>query len=105
MRHRESGRRLGRNSAHRKAMYRNMVSSLIEHGRILTRRMVPDRKLLTRLFREIAPVMMSRKGGYTRIIKAGNRRGDNAPMALIELIGIEKKAAAPVETQETEVKK
>lgn len=140
MRHRESGRRLGRNSAHRKAMYRNMVCSLIEHGRILTtlpkakelrsfvestitwgtslgdlilkpkdeltpqesarvlhhyrmaRRMVPDRKLLTRLFREIAPVMMSRKGGYTRIIKAGNRRGDNAPMALIELIGIEKKA-------------
>jgi len=136
-------------------MYRNMVCSLIEHGRILTtlpkakelrsfvestitwgtslgdlilkpkdeltpnekarvlhhyrmaRRMVPDRKLLTRLFREIAPVMMSRKGGYTRIIKAGkNRHGDNAPLALIELIGIEKKAPAPeTVTQENETTK
>ena len=152
MRHRHSGRRLGRNSTHRKAMYRNMVSSLIEHGRILTtlpkakelrifvertitwgtslgelvtlpqdqlsaeqrvrvlhhyrmaRRMVPDRALLTRLFREIAPQMLTRHGGYTRIIKAGNRHGDNAPMALIEIIGIEKKAA-PVVEEKTEEKK
>lgn len=151
MRHRHSGRRLGKNSTHRKAMYRNMVSSLIEHGHIMTtlpkakelrifvertitwgtslgelvtlpqdqltteqrvrvlhhyrmaRRMLPDRTLLTRLFREIAPQMLSRHGGYTRIIKAGNRRGDNAPMALIELIGIAKKAA-PVE-EKTEEKK
>lgn len=133
-------------------MYRNMVCSLIEHGRILTTlpkakelrsyveqtitwgtslgellmkpkdeltpeqkvrmlhhyrmaaRMVPDRKLLTRLFREIAPVMLSRKGGYTRIIKAHNRRGDNAPMALIELIGVEKKAAPEPEKTETPAK-
>ncbi|PKN45653.1 MAG: 50S ribosomal protein L17 [Deltaproteobacteria bacterium HGW-Deltaproteobacteria-17] len=153
MRHRHSGRRLGRNSSHRKAMYINMVSSLIEHGRILTtlpkakelrsfvektitwgtslgelvtmpqdqltmeqrirvlhhyrmaRRMVPDRILLTRLFREIAPQMLQRpgQGGYTRIIKAGNRRGDNAPMAMIEIIGVQKKAA-PVE-EKTEEKK
>jgi len=134
-------------------MYINMVSSLIEHGRIITtlpkakelrsfvektitwgtslgelvtmpqdqltmeqrirvlhhyrmaRRMVPDRILLTRLFREIAPQMLLRpgQGGYTRIIKAGNRRGDNAPMAMIEIIGIQKKAA-PVE-EKTEEKK
>jgi len=132
-------------------MYINMVSSLIEHGRILTtlpkakelrvfvektitwgtslgelvtlpqdqltmeqrirvvhhyrmaHRMVPNRILLTRLFREIAPLMLSRPGGYTRIIKAGNRRGDNAPMALIEIIGIQK-TAAPVE-EKTEEKK
>lgn len=151
MRHRQSGRRLGRNSTHRKAMYRNMVSSLIEHGRILTtlpkakelrifvektitwgtslgelvtlpqdqltqeqrirvlhhyrmaRRMLPDRILLTRLFREIAPQMLTRHGGYTRIIKAGNRRGDNAPMAMIEIIGIHK-AVAPV-AEKTEEKK
>ncbi len=136
MRHRESGRKLGRNSSHRTAMWRNMVSALIEHGRIVTtlpkakelrsyvektitwgtslgelvtlpqdqltpeqrvrvlhhyrmaRRMLPSRTLLTRLFREIAPQMLERKGGYTRIIKAGNRRGDNAPMALIEIIGL-----------------
>ncbi len=132
-------------------MYRNMVSSLIEHGRILTtlpkakelrifvektitwgtslgelvtlpqdqltqeqrirvlhhyrmaRRMLPDRILLTRLFREIAPQMLTRHGGYTRIIKAGNRRGDNAPMAMIEIIGIHK-AVAPV-AEKTEEKK
>jgi large subunit ribosomal protein L17 len=185
MRHRKSGRKFGRSSSHRKAMYRNMVLALIQHGRIKTTlakakevrkyiekaitwgtslgelltintdeikdkderkaaeakivhhyrmasRLIPDfkkrdmtsgklfhgnkkdkpvggfgnvkkqdfstgeipaylnnRKILTRLFKEIAPLFLNEKneyqGGYTRIIKGSNRRGDNAPMVLLEL--------------------
>ena len=116
MRHRKSGRRLGRNSAHRKAMYRNMVTSLMVHGQIKTteakakelrpyaerlitlarrgdlhaRRLaaakVQDRSVLGKLFEDIAPRFAERPGGYTRILKLGNRKGDAAEMSLIELV-------------------
>ncbi|MBU1220569.1 50S ribosomal protein L17 [Myxococcota bacterium] len=149
MRHRQSGKILGRNSSHRKAMYRNMISALIEHGRIKTTitkakelrrfaektitwgislgdilgkpveelskeqraklvhhyrmaaRLVPDKKLLTKLFKEVAPAMAKRdgEGGYTRIVKSYPRRGDNAPMALIELVTFEKKIEEVEETK------
>lgn len=116
MRHRKSGRKLGRNSSHRTAMYRNMVTSLLEHGRITTTdakakelrkvaakmitlgkkntlhakrlasKTVLDRGVLVKLFDTISPGYAERDGGYTRIIKAGFRKGDNAPLAIIELM-------------------
>ena len=116
MRHRKSGRKLGRDAAHRKAMMRNMVTSLFEHGAIRTtdqkakelrrlaakmvtlgkkdslhaRRMaaktIRSREVLVKLFDEIAPGYSERHGGYTRIIKLGRRRGDNAEMSMIELM-------------------
>ena len=116
MRHRKSGRKFNRNSSHRKAMFRNMVTSLLNHGRIETtdtrakelRRVaakmitlgkkgtlharrqaaktIRDRDVLAKLFDTIAPGFEERHGGYTRIIKLGNRRGDNAPMSIIELM-------------------
>mgnify|MGYP003290240160 CR=1 FL=1 len=109
-------RKLGRPSAHRKSMLRNLVTDLFREGRIQTtdcraketrkiaekmitlakrgdlhaRRQVLayvfDEDVVTKLFEEIAPKYADRNGGYTRIIKAGNRRGDSAPMALIELV-------------------
>lgn len=116
MRHQKSGRKLGRNSAHRKAMFRNMVTSLFEHGSIRTTdarakelrkiadrmvtlgkrdtvharrhaaKTIQDKNVLHKLFGEIAGGFAERQGGYTRIIKLGNRRGDNAPMSVIELM-------------------
>ena len=114
MRHQKSGRKLGRTSSHRLATMRNMVSSLIEHGRIKTTdtkakelRIVAD-KMVTlgkkgdlharrramrtlrgktiakKLFDEIAPRFADVNGGYTRIIKFGRRPGDNALMSFIE---------------------
>lgn len=119
MRHRKSGRHLGRTSAHRRAMYRNMAASLIEHEVIRTT--VPKAKELRRvaeplitlakedtvanrrlafsrlrskaavgkLFAELGPRYLERAGGYTRILKAGYRAGDAAPVAYIELVGRE----------------
>ena len=116
MRHRQSGRQLGRNSTHRRAMYRNMVASLIEHEAIKTT--VPKAKELRRvieplitmakeddvakrrrafdklrnkgavgkLFSELGPRYKDRPGGYLRILKMGNRAGDAAPMALVQLV-------------------
>lgn len=116
MRHRKKGNHLGRKTAHRKAMLANMACSLIEHKRINTtvakakalkmfveplvtkskedtthsRRLVfsklRNKYAVTELFRDVAPKVGDRPGGYTRIIKLGNRLGDNADMAMIELV-------------------
>src|SRR5690606_8544605 len=116
MRHRKSGRRLGRKSAHRHAMYRNLAASLLRHETVRTtlpkakelRRVVeplitlakqdgPSRRRLAfdrlrddvavgRLFSELGPRFRERPGGYLRILKIGYRRGDAAPMALVQLL-------------------
>jgi large subunit ribosomal protein L17 len=133
MRHGISGRKLNRTSSHRLAMFRNMVTSLLEHERIYTtipkakelrrwadwmitlgkrgdlhaRRqvltVVHSKDVLHKLFAEIAPRFQDRQGGYTRIVKAGFRRGDAAPMCLIELLSEKpvkaEAAATPVSTK------
>ena len=116
MRHRQSGRQLNRNSSHRKAMFRNMASSLVKHGVIKTTvakakelRMVveplitlaktdsvanrrlafartQDKEVVGLLFSELGARYQERPGGYTRILKCGFRTGDKAPMAYIELV-------------------
>ena len=116
MRHRKSGRHLNRTSSHRKAMFRNMAVSLIEHEIIKTtvpkakelrrvaeplitlakRDTVANRRLafdrtrskaaVGKLFTELGPRYQDRPGGYTRILKAGFRAGDAAPVAYIELV-------------------
>jgi large subunit ribosomal protein L17 len=116
MRHLKSGRKLNRNSAHRKAMFRNMASSLFENEIIKTtvpkakelrrvaeplitlakedsvahRRMafdrLRDRGVVTKLFNELGPRYVDRPGGYLRILKCGFRPGDKAPMAYVELV-------------------
>jgi len=124
MRHRMTGRQFGRNSSHRKALFRNLVTSLLEHGRVETteakakelrgiadkmitlgkkgdlaaKRMalayVQSRDVVARLFDTIAPRSANRNGGYTRVIKTRIRLGDSAPMAILELVDREG-AAAP----------
>ena len=116
MRHRHSGRQLNRNSSHRKAMFRNMTNSLVEHELIKTtlpkakelrrfaepiitlskndsvanRRVAFDRTrdkdVVGKLFTELGPRYLERPGGYIRILKAGFRTGDKAPMAYVELV-------------------
>ena len=116
MRHRQSGRQLNRNSTHRKAMFKNMASSLFRHELIRTtlpkakelrrvaeplitkakidsvanRRLVfdriRDRDMVTKLFNELGPRYKERPGGYIRILKCGYRTGDKAPMAYVELV-------------------
>ena len=97
MRHKKIGRRLGRDSSHRKAMFRNMAISLIQHESISTtlpkakelRRKafntIRNKEAVGKLFNEIGPRFKDRPGGYLRILKKGNRPGDSAPMALIQL--------------------
>ncbi len=116
MRHRQSGRQLNRNSSHRKAMFKNMSSSLFKHELIRTtlakakelrRKAEPlitlakkdsvanrrlafarlgDRDIVTKLFNELGPRYVERPGGYLRILKCGFRAGDKAPMAYVELV-------------------
>jgi large subunit ribosomal protein L17 len=135
MRHRKSGRKLGRNSSHRTALFNNLVTSLLLHGRIETteakakelrgfadatiswgisvhalvakgdnatpaerakivhakrmaRQTVKTRHALDRLFAEIGPHFATRKGGFTRLLKTRVRKGDAAPMAFVELVGL-----------------
>ena len=119
MRHRVRGRKLGRTTAHRKALFRNQLTALFTHDRIVTtlakakelrpmaermvtlagtgslpaRRkvltMVPDKEVVRRLFEEIAPRFTDRPGGYTRVMRLGRRRGDGAELAIIEFVDYE----------------
>jgi large subunit ribosomal protein L17 len=133
MKHRVAGRRLDRTTEHRTAMFRNMVTSLIEHERITTtapkakelkriaekvitlakkggthaRRLafkdVRDPAALAKLFDTIGPRFAARAGGYTRVVRVANRAGDNAEMAVIELVERTPKAA-PAEGEKAEAK-
>ncbi len=116
MRHQKTGRQLGRNSSHRKAMFANMAASLFTHEQIRTtlpkakelrrvaeplitlakkptvanRRLayarLRDRDAVSKLFDTLGPRFQERAGGYTRILKCGTRSGDNAPMAFVQLL-------------------
>jgi large subunit ribosomal protein L17 len=116
MRHQKAGRKFGRSTAHRKAMSRNLVTALLDHGRIETteakgkelrrwveriittaktdnvaaRRavdaVVESREVSERLFTKLMPRAKERPGGYTRVLKMGPRQGDGAPMVLVELV-------------------
>ena len=116
MRHRKTGRSLGRTSSHMKSMYRNMASSLIEHESISTtlpkakelrktleplitlakedgvsqrRRafdLLRDKQAVGKLFNELGPRFKDRPGGYLRILRKGIRNGDTAPMAIVQLV-------------------
>jgi len=86
MRHKIAGRRLSRPTGHRWALYRNQVADLLTHGRIITMALVTDKKVVEKLFNEVAPTYSSRVGGYTRLIKLRRRVGDNARLVQIQLI-------------------
>src|SRR5687767_6414060 len=122
MRHRKSGRYFSRTSSHRKAMFKNMMVSFLKHELITTtvakakelrgymepmitlakidtlhRRRIAfarlrDREMVLKLFNEIGPYFKERPGGYLRVLKAGFRKGDAAPMAIVEMVGREKAA-------------
>ena len=116
MRHRQSGRKLNRTSSHRKSLFKNMAQALLKHEQIVTtlpkakelkrvveklitlgkkgnlhsRRLafnqIRDKDMVSKLFNSLANRYSDRKGGYTRVLKAGFRYGDSAPMAVIELV-------------------
>lgn len=122
MRHQRAGRKLGRTTSHRWAMFKNMLTSFFEWEKIETTsakakelrplaekiitlgkrgdlaarrevlKLIANKKIVQKLFNEIAPKMKSRLGGYTRIVRAGFRPGDSAPMSIIEIISEEKGA-------------
>lgn len=123
MRHRKAGKRLGRTTSHRAAMLRNMVTSLLEHERIVTttpkakevRRLadrmitlgkrgdlharrqamavIRSKNIVAKLFEDLKNDYQDREGGYTRIIKTGSRVGDAASMAIIELVNYQEQDA------------
>ncbi len=131
MRHKKSGRRLGRKSPHRRAMYRNLAASLLVHETVRTtlpkakelrrvveplitlakedgvsrRRLAFDRlrddAAVGRLFTELGPRFKSRPGGYLRILKMGYRVGDSAPMAIVQLLDRPEKPAEKKEPRTT----
>lgn len=131
MRHQLAGRKLGRPTAHRWAMFRNMATALIQHGRIRTtltrakelRRIaeqlvtlgkkntvharrqafdfVRDRDVVKKLFDQVSPAFKNRKGGYTRIMHLGTRPGDVSKMALIEYLSEDLVKILPVKSDKT----
>jgi len=132
MRHRKAHRKLGRTASHRKALLANLAMALLQHKQIRTTtikakevrreverlitfakrgtladrrqvlRRIHDRRVVKNLFDEIAPTYQDRNGGYTRIIKLGQRRGDGAELAILELVGFE---GVQLEKQEAKAKK
>ena len=138
MRHRNANRKLSRNTSHRRALLRNLVTDFLDHGRLMTtlpkakevrplaekmitlgkrdslhaRRQVQAyvlrEAIAKKVFDTIAPRFADRNGGYSRIIKLGNRQGDGADLAIIELLGSElevKKAERAAQASEKEAKK
>ena len=135
MRHRQSGRKLNRTSSHRKSLFKNMAQALLKHEQIVTtlpkakelkrvveklitlgkkgnlhsRRLafnqIRDKDMVSKLFDSLAKRYSDRKGGYTRVLKAGFRYGDSAPMAVIELVDRDEDArgqdSGPVEMDES----
>ena len=135
MRHRQSGRKLNRTSSHRKSLFKNMAQALLKHEQIVTtlpkakelkrvveklitlgkkgnlhsRRLaynqIRDKDMVSKLFDSLAKRYSDRKGGYTRVLKAGFRYGDSAPMAVIELVDRDEnaKGAGEINTPKQEV--
>ena len=130
MRHRKAGRKLGRITSHREAMMRNMVTSVLEHERIVTtvpkakeaRRVVDQmitlgkrgdlharrqamsyvrsKSVVAKLFDELSTQYAERRGGYTRIVRTGVRAGDAAPMAILELVDYKDEPVKAAEAKE-----